>query len=689
MNTTGTKKWTLLKYIGITIASVWFFCILLQWLTIPQYNLINLQWGFSLLTHPVLPGKYFFTNFFFSLKQLVSAAFIIISSYGYGRFILLSFFRKEYSSFEIWLFSSCLGLAFFGHLVLITIFCHFLYSGVVVALLLPGIATGILSLKYKIPVFSFSNLKKVKLYFSPAEKIFSAIVIFFLLLSLTITFSPDTGFDPLNYTLAIPNWWIINHGIKDMPQHIYHNLFSFYASIYTAAMSIGNEITAKILNNYAVLVSIAGIVIWIGNKLFNRQTIILSLAIICASYNFYILSSITESDSISIMFSFIALIMILRDGGKSSRYVIIPAVFTGCAMASKAITVIFAACLSALLLYLNKDNMKEGVKKTIIFILVASLPVIPWLIKNQIYRGNPFFPFFSNIFGFDKTYDPELINLFFKYSNAFNCDFISIIKNLYNLHIAYYTPFNNHTQPLLMASAGFIPFIYKKTDWKQNLLLIFTLILLTVQLLFLSSTRYFFNVYVLLTMFFSYYIYPYIEKKRLLLTFFTAIILFFSLSILGEVKLINMLAIPYGNMDYDSYLSHYVPYGYYKAVKWANDNLPDSSKILINDWLGRSFYIKRNYYVTSYVDKYWYDIFAKNAKNADDIYIALKENGFTHIIENKEKIFFSYNHINLKRKETSIDRKNMLHDFYQEYTRRMFPTFYLPGEHVTYIYEIK
>jgi hypothetical protein len=686
MNTAETKKNLIIKYTGIIMASAWFFFVLWQWLAVPEYNLMNLRAGFHFLPRNIMPGRYFFSNLIFCIKEFSITVCFIAAIYGYGRFILLKFFTNEnYSGLETWLVSSGLGFAVSGHLFLILVFCGILYPVTVITILIPGLVLLFISLIRNPPRFPDpEKIKKLPGTLSITEIILSVIVLFFLMLVLITAFSPDTEPDSLNYTLATPGWWILNHGMKDMPQHIYYNLFAFYAAIYAGAVSIGDELTAKLVNNYAVLVSVIGITVYYGKKFFNRQTVILTLAVICTSYSFLILSSVTQSDAISMMFSFLSLLLVLRDGDKKMKQIILPALFAGCAMASKAITVIFILCILGIIFYINRNDLGKASKKILVFTAVASLPVFPWLIKNQIYRGNPFFPFLSSMFGFDNTYDRDLVTHFMRYSDAFHGERFSFIKNFWNLIVSYPLIFNNHTQPLLLAMMGFIPFIYKKLSHDQTVLFIFTAVLFLIQLFFLSSARYFFPVYMLSTMFFAYFIYPVIEKNKAYMTAFTAILLFLSLSLFGEISRTDALAIPAGRLTYKEYLSENVYGGYYKAADMINSTLTDSARILINDYIGRSLYIKRNFHVTSYLDLYWYDIFAKNAGTAEDILYSLKENGFTHILENEEKITFSDDLKMLRKKKKDINKEKILSDFRKKYLKKIFTSSMEPGASVVY-----
>ena len=676
------------RYIGITIACVWFLFVLWQWLAVPQYNFINIITGLHFLPWNILPGRYFFSNLLLCLKDFFGAAVFITAVYGYGRFILLKFFKyKNYSSLEIWLIASGIGFAIVGHLFLLLVFCGILYPAMSAAVTIPGIFLAIISFKRDAPNFiSIANLKKLSSSLTFTEILLSVIVLSFLMLILTAAFSPDIELDSLNYTLAVPNWWILNHGMADMPQHIYYNLFAFYAAIYAGAVSIGNELTAKLVNNYAALVSCIGITAYFGKKFFNRPSIILSLSIICTSYNFLILSSITQSDAISMMFSFLSLMLILRDGNKDTKHIIMPAMLSGCAMASKAITIIFVLCLLGLLIYQNRNNFKAAAKKILIFICIASMPVVPWLVKNHIYRGNPFFPFLTDVFGFDNIYDRDFITYFMKYSDAFHGEKFAFIKNFWNLIVSYPLIFNNHTQPLIPAMLGFIPFIYKKLRKEQAVLFVFTAVLFFIQLFFLSSARYFFPAYILIAMFFSYFLYPFLEKSKARMIAFTAILLFFSLSILGEISRINALSVPAGRQTYKEYLSENVYGGYYKAADMINTVLPDSSRILIDDCIGRSLYIKKNFYVTSYLDRQWYDIFAENAKNAEDLLNSLRENRFTHILENEEKITFSNDLKLLRKQKKNLNKEKILSDFRKLYMKKIYSSSNKPG--ASSVYEI-
>jgi hypothetical protein len=75
-------------------------------------------------------------------------------------------------------------------------------------------------------------------------------------------------------------------------------------------------------------------------------------------------------------------------------------IFAGFCLSTKYTALISVSGLFAVgfFLTLRKQSGKESLKRAALFALPALLIYLPWLIKNSIYTGNPFYPALYDIF---------------------------------------------------------------------------------------------------------------------------------------------------------------------------------------------------------------------------------------------------------------------------------------------------
>lgn len=679
------KQYHIFQYIKVAllvIAVVWLFLIYKKWLSVPDHAVSIAEFFHSYSNFfSTETGPFFIQNIITNIFLLVSGSLFILLTYGFGRYALLKFFRNNYEKMEIFIFSSALGFGIVGGMTFILAACQILYPACIFFILIPGLfllnkSVEIQKIRTEPFRTCFSDVS------SDFEKLLYLITISLCVLCLLSAFTPDLAeADTLNYYLAVPQWWLFNHGIKDMPHHIYHNLFSLYGCIYAAAMGFTNEFVPKMVNLYAAMTGTVAMLIYFCCKYFEKRLLPIALVIMCSTYQFCQMSFNTGSDSFCALFSLSALAAIMLHSQGNKKSLALAALLSGFSMAVKPTSLLMIFPAMFIIVYNGRKNMRKCLMELCIFVIIASIPVMPWLIKNYVLRGNPFFPFLTNIFGAGSEYDPMMIYFFKKSSYIYSGERYAVLKTFWNLFFSNDTPFNNKTSPLLLALAGFLPFIFKKGNKNMQVLLCFTLASLFLHLLSVSTTRYYFPIYLLLSLFFAYYLYPVLNKHHLIKIFFLALLfnpLIMSFYMFNHNHYRDIII---GLLNQNEYLK---TVGYSDVALWINRSLPVSSKILIDDTGGRGFYILRNYYVTSFYDKDWYDIFVTGKDSPEDILYALKKEGITHILRNFDKYDYS-EELKAYRAEKNNIKQNKLNSFKNKYLRKVFHSnAYVP----TILYEI-
>ena len=653
---------------------IWTVLIVHKWISIEQ-NADGIANGINAFTSSLCfwdIGEFFFSNLALNFLLFFKSVFFVSALYGIGRFFLIKTFKFRGNSLEIFIFSSALGYATAGGFFFLTAALKLLYAPVVICILVLFLITGIVSVReYKIRPMSWRKIISRFKGFTSLYKILSLLIIASTSLSFSAIFTPDTSFDPLNYYIAMPNWWLVNHGIADMPSHTYFNLFGFYACIFAPAMAIGGDLMARAINFYAVLPGTLGMAFYLGKKYFGIKTAIMGLALICLTYQYNGLAFTTRSDSMMIMFSLASLATALKiphckksfENLKTQRtnMVVMSAIFAGAAMAVKATSILMVIPIMAIMYYrdsynqgkIQKDMAKKAVAEMALFIAVASVLVIPWLVKNHIYRGNPFFPFLTGLFGVSDNYDSFFLYLFNKFANFYAGTSLMPLKNLTG--IFFLEHINNHfVSPMILLICGFLVFNKFKLRKKHIFLLFFALSSLILQIHSFTMARFFLPTYIVFAMFANHCAKQFIERNFILKRIFV-IMLFIAWMPAFSVADFSIIK---GKKTHEGYLVQTEHGDFYLYAKFINENLPENCYIINEDYLGRSAFLKKRHYTTSVFDKNFFEIMFSPEDSPEKMLNFLHEKGFTHFLSNRIK-YPIFSEITDYRIKTSEKYKNV------------------------------
>ena len=683
----------------ISLAVKYMFCIAwtaliaYQWISI-KHNAAGVEGGIIELSNIFRIwefGKDFFTNLACNSLFALKFTFYAGALYGLGRF-LLSVFNFRGNALETFIFSNAAGYAALGGIFFIVAALKLLYAPIAIILLAFFLLLGIISAKKNkarlIPLKTIAcQFKSLPLFYQTL----SLLIFLSTLLSFSSVFTPDTGFDAMNYYLPMSRWLIISHGIADMPSHTYFNLFGLFACVYAPAIAIGGELMAKAVNFYAVLPGTLGLAFYFGKKYFGMKTTIMALSVICLTYQFNGLAFTTRSDSMMIMFSLASLAAALKipRGNKSSEnaksqrlsLTVLAGIFAGAAMAVKSTSILTVIPVMAIMFYrasyangkVQKDLAKKAFTELLLFTAVASALVIPWLVKNYIYRGNPFFPFLTGIFGLPENYDAGLLSFFYMFSNFYKNEMIFPIQNLFHLFFMPEYIENDYMSPLILILIGFT--VYSRTSFRKRHLFIavFASLSLLFQIFFISTVRYYLATYVVCVLFAAYYAGKCVENNKIFKTVFISMLL---LAWLPSFQFTGY-SILKGLITQEQFLRNDIRAGFYEAAEYVNNNLPENSYIIDDDYLGCSSYLHKPFYVTSILDKYWHEIFFSPDNTPKDMLRILREKGFTHIISNvkKDPVYFATEEITEYRNKTMNNELNAnVAIFKKKYLREIFRT---------------
>ena len=245
------------------------------------------------------------------------------------------------------------------------------------------------------------------------------LILITLLISSIIILSsvPPVSRDALTHHLAVPKLYLKHGGMYEIPSIV----FSYYPPnldlLYLIPLYFGNDIIPKFIHFAFALLTAWMIFSYLKVRLdaayaLSGGLFFLSLPVIVK------LSTTVYVDLGIAFFSTCALIYLLKwmENDFRIHYLIISAVSCGLALGSKynGLIVLFILTLFVPFSYLCRKKGSTGKKPdgpgasfdvqfkaigyAIIFCLVALIIFSPWMIRNYVWKGNPIYPLYHNLF---------------------------------------------------------------------------------------------------------------------------------------------------------------------------------------------------------------------------------------------------------------------------------------------------
>jgi len=332
--------------------------------------------------------KAMYVNALLSIKGLFS--FLGIFGWGY---LATRFIKLEESHFSSSIISLSLGLIITAIFSAIAGISGFLIKEAFIFFAFLGFAISILSL--------YTERKKISQY---KDIFFVDFPLFWLFLSVIVvlnliqSLSPETFYDTIIYHLAVPNYWKIEGAIKDMPNLIFSKMPFNHGLVYLYCLQTGSVQSAKLVNWGISLFTLFSFFAFFKER-FSKKTLFVAAAVFFSIFHYMNVSWYASNDVMLSFFLLCSFYLSLRYSETLSfKYAIISGLAAGFAMGIKYTSAIFVFAMLISLLYTLRPNLRSFLKFTVIFSIAASLPVLPWLVKNFIQYGNPFYPMLYKVF---------------------------------------------------------------------------------------------------------------------------------------------------------------------------------------------------------------------------------------------------------------------------------------------------
>ncbi len=230
------------------------------------------------------------------------------------------------------------------------------------------------------------------------------LIFLFILLEILLACSPPVARDALIHHLAIPKLWLVHGGFYETPWAG----FSYYpmnlSLLYLVPLYFGNDIIPNFIH-LGFGLGTALLLYGYLNKKAGRPAGLLG-ALMFISLPTILRTATTAYVDVGLVF-FITLSVLAyvywRDAEyKSHGWFLVSAAAMGLALGTKysALPAWFFLTLAIVFIY-SKDTGGQGraLRYGLLFFVISLVVFSPWLIKNAILTGNPFYPLLKSFFG--------------------------------------------------------------------------------------------------------------------------------------------------------------------------------------------------------------------------------------------------------------------------------------------------
>ena len=269
-----------------------------------------------------------------------------------------------------------------------------------------------LAVSYRQALTILGCLKRTGIiHFEPLEAAFAAVIAVALLVAFINCLSPVTANDALVYHLNLPGIYCAEGGMVHLPYNVYANMPHYGEIMFSMIYSIAGE-TGVTLFYFALLAALSLAVCALVTRKAPRAFGILAASTLLVQP---LVLDHRVVGNIDILLAFLYLTAIgialdLKPGGARWRPMVSLSALAGFLVGIKYTGLAPALSLLALVLVLHRKNLP--LRHLVVGILVAVGVFLPWLIRQEVNTGNPFYPVFERQFdgaNWDSVQQDQLI----------------------------------------------------------------------------------------------------------------------------------------------------------------------------------------------------------------------------------------------------------------------------------------
>ncbi len=256
-----------------------------------------------------------------------------------------------------------------------------------------------LSMFYVSTKISWQAFHKASVRWLVGIKKFEAVMLVLMLALVAVNFigvlGPELSFDALWYHLTFPKLYLATGSIFHIPGGLlyYSDMPKLVEMLYIPAVLFGGETVAKFVH-FAFGLGSALVTYKLARKFVSERLALLSCLVFYSNLVIDWLSITAYIDLARTFFEVTAMYYLIDYiQKKKTKSVVISGVILGLAVCTKILSAVDLVSFIGLILLFTKS-----VKNSLIFLLVTLLVLLPWLVFAYLNTGNPFYPFFSDIY---------------------------------------------------------------------------------------------------------------------------------------------------------------------------------------------------------------------------------------------------------------------------------------------------
>lgn len=212
--------------------------------------------------------------------------------------------------------------------------------------------------------------------------------------------APPGDWDSLMYHLEVPERWLAEGRIHLVDGNLHVAYTGLVQLLYLPFLAVGSPAAAALLNGaFALLLALAVFVL--GERLLDAETGTLASAALWASTGLLMVAITARLDTTLAFYLLLghgALVAAALEPSSARRRLLLAALVLGLSVGIKYHAVAYGACLVPVALWAvwrGAGSRARRLRWVAGAAGVAAVAALPWMAKNQILLGGPFYPFFT------------------------------------------------------------------------------------------------------------------------------------------------------------------------------------------------------------------------------------------------------------------------------------------------------
>ncbi len=426
---------------------------------------------------------------------------------------------------------------------------------------------------------------------------------------------PTVFFDTLAYHSALPNFFLQNGGFVSTPQFMFANGFVYHETFLIPAVFLGDEVPR--LLHFLIGVAFILAVVDFGCREFQlKKRHILLWTLLSLPMTLFLITT-EKADLVTALFIFLAIRKYL-----ASEYGF-SALYWGLAIGCKSFSVIAAAAFFILAILLGR---KLELKRHAMMLAVLFSVLLPLLIKNGLFAGNPLFPLLTGHFP-GEFWDASRERLVIADLGARIHSWQDLLRAPYEFSFKNLGA-GSFVGPVFLI---FLPFLlFRKIAGRQRILFIFPLLLILGSSFFGNAMRYVYVAFVLLSMIVAA---VYEDQGRGALRFVFAVVILVNLAtgLFMLEGIYEARRVYYQKTPLREYTAALFPM--YKAYQAMNERTPPGTRVLVAGET-RGYYLHRPHTIASAYDYSVLKKYIARAASPEEFTSALRGDGYDYLLFN-------------------------------------------------------